>query len=314
MEPGAPLTPVPLDQHGCVAADIPCVRCAYNLRGLPAGQGCPECGRAIALSLRGDALEFRYPPWVARLARGAAWMLTGFGGYLVMGNVGFPLLAALGWWGINGGLLAFAGLAIAGIWQVTSPDPGRPTSLSHTDPRWLARTLLVSGICLACLMYLVREAGNAWGSRMPGFAAALPKVQLTAGVPASVCVFGCLGFLLVHMRGIVLEGPSPRLARQVRILLWVLAAGVGVTMVVDVVQGIWPRTTIMVGPSANWIAQWVGMFRWLGNVLLIIYFLWFVVLLIGYTVVLRRMARLARTNWNIGTIAGTRADLPASGA
>ncbi len=39
--------------------DAPCVHCGYDLRGLPANGRCPECGTAIARSIRGDLLSSR---------------------------------------------------------------------------------------------------------------------------------------------------------------------------------------------------------------------------------------------------------------
>jgi hypothetical protein len=36
--------------------DLPCLTCGYNLRGLPPGSRCPECGLAIAVTLDVDQL------------------------------------------------------------------------------------------------------------------------------------------------------------------------------------------------------------------------------------------------------------------
>ncbi len=283
MEPGASLTPVALDEQGRVAADLPCVRCGYNLRGLPASQGCPECGTTITLSLRGEGLVFRDPAWVARLARGAAWMLAGFGGYIVMGNVGYSLLAGLGPWGVNGGLLAFIAVGIVGIWQIASPDPGGPANPGHADPRWLVRALLVAAVWLTGVVTMLSGKSLA--------------VLLVPGVLAFISLFGCLGALLVHMRRITEKIPSRSIALQMRILLWLLGIAAGMRLVADVVQGIWPSTRIMVGPNMTWAGRWIGTFHDLGNILIIVYYLWFVALLIAFTRVLRRVARQARGNW-----------------
>ncbi|MBI4719376.1 MAG: hypothetical protein HY763_16395 [Planctomycetes bacterium] len=57
------------------ARDVACVHCGYNLRGLATEGLCPECGRAISLSLRGDLLRFSDPAWLERLRLGA-WLLS----------------------------------------------------------------------------------------------------------------------------------------------------------------------------------------------------------------------------------------------
>ncbi len=40
-----------------IARDVSCLTCGYNLRSLLPDQTCPECGAAVAESLRGDQLR-----------------------------------------------------------------------------------------------------------------------------------------------------------------------------------------------------------------------------------------------------------------
>lgn len=61
---------------GRLAADVPCIRCKYNLRSLAPAGHCPECGAPIDASIRSGLLRYADPEWVARLASGATWLLA----------------------------------------------------------------------------------------------------------------------------------------------------------------------------------------------------------------------------------------------
>ena len=51
-----------------VEGEWPCDGCGYNLRGLSADGRCPECGHAVADSLRATSLFHADPRWLRRLA------------------------------------------------------------------------------------------------------------------------------------------------------------------------------------------------------------------------------------------------------
>lgn len=44
----------PPPERKFVEDDQPCVQCGYNLRGVILSGNCPECGKAVTLSLRGE--------------------------------------------------------------------------------------------------------------------------------------------------------------------------------------------------------------------------------------------------------------------
>src|SRR5262249_4094272 len=59
-----------VDARGCVAEDIPCLRCSYNLRGLSPDRACPECGEPLANSVpRGID-----PRWLRLVSLGFAFL------------------------------------------------------------------------------------------------------------------------------------------------------------------------------------------------------------------------------------------------
>lgn len=60
-----------------VASSLPCSRCGYDLKGLPAAGACPECGAPIWRSLKGNLLEYGDRHFLLRLARGSAMVEAG---------------------------------------------------------------------------------------------------------------------------------------------------------------------------------------------------------------------------------------------
>ena len=69
-----------------VAPTILCVRCRYDLKGLASDGPCPECGTPIVRSLSCDRLSHADPRWLARLARGQALITWGLG-LLLLGTI-----------------------------------------------------------------------------------------------------------------------------------------------------------------------------------------------------------------------------------
>src|SRR3954467_11897945 len=101
-----------------------CFRCGYDLRGLPPGGNCPECGLAVERSsVEGDELWHAPPAWLAKLSWGARLVLLapvlGFV-YAAYGRryVNVPWVA-----GFSLAPLAFALMFAAGVWLVTARQP-----------------------------------------------------------------------------------------------------------------------------------------------------------------------------------------------
>jgi hypothetical protein len=76
------------DRSSSVESDIPCARCAYSLRGLPADGVCPECAFSVAESVECSAMALAsalppLPPWLrvyrsAQLAAAATLLAAPF--------------------------------------------------------------------------------------------------------------------------------------------------------------------------------------------------------------------------------------------
>jgi hypothetical protein len=115
-----------IDSDGCIATDLPCSGCEYNLQTLPAFGRCPECGRPIGETLR--SLDLRWAPirWVSGLEFGIicilmahAWLVISLVVVLILGGggaSGLPLLVLF--------LMAVGGvLTLTGTTFLSRPDP-----------------------------------------------------------------------------------------------------------------------------------------------------------------------------------------------
>ena len=67
--------PMPEIAPQMLSEDRACIRCGYNLRGLVDEGNCPECGRPVSDSLRGDVLEHADPQGLDKLRFGCALKL-----------------------------------------------------------------------------------------------------------------------------------------------------------------------------------------------------------------------------------------------
>lgn len=79
-------SPVPLDERGFIAADVPCLGCAYDLRGLAPTGNCPECNAPIASSVSGNLLRLAPVEWLRDLRSGLL--------LLIIATAGVPALIA----------------------------------------------------------------------------------------------------------------------------------------------------------------------------------------------------------------------------
>src|SRR5205809_526522 len=115
---------------GVVSHDLPCRKCAYNLRGLQFAGQCPECGTPVVLSAQSDMLRSSDPRWVSQLAWGAtllfiATLFVILGAAIPYYHFG-PLFRSMS---ITSLISVPAAVAMtAAVWLITQPDPARRDS------------------------------------------------------------------------------------------------------------------------------------------------------------------------------------------
>jgi hypothetical protein len=219
-EPAA--SPAPLDRS------LACVKCGYELRGLFVAGVCPECGLAVADSLRGWMLAYASPAYRARLERGLTLVLIGIGTWILLSIAGWivqvtstrydmtPVIA------IHVATLASTAVSLAGYWWYTEPDPGYTGIEKSGSARRIARTMAVVQAVGAAM----NLAGTLLQPRMgPGMTAG--DTVMMVGMAGGV-LLGYVGFIaqffavMLYTRWIGSRIPDARLRRRARAFMWLL--------------------------------------------------------------------------------------------
>ena len=276
------------DVDSAVAADVPCRKCGYNLRGLPAAGRCPECGSAVGLSVHGDLLRFSDPAWVLKLRRGAKFIVYGvatiFLGLILTVVLAF-VLAELAPQVVPILMSVFAiagyGLILGGTWQLTEPDPSGLGEKEYGTARKIIRAALVIGI-INLLMSLVPSVAVL----PPPVRVAFQIISFAAGIAAVV------GFVaqLHYLRKLSLRIPDPVLADRAQSLKY----GIGIT------HGMLLLLTVMVsiadGPGAGAV-QVLGCLSGVIGLVLLVLFLVYLRLLERLSARFRDEAVVAEQTW-----------------
>lgn len=222
---GAMATEGPAAAHvATIDSDLPCGRCAYNLRGLTAQMTCPECGTPVSRSLQGNWLSLADPDWLNRLRLGVALKLWGMLAALVVGlgaaitmMAGAPpsLITILG---MAGGLLG-----LLAVFLITSPEPTVGSAEDPINLRKVVRASAVVGFAGGAMLQ-----ANPFGGSVP-----VQAICHTLSLAGVVAMFG----EFVYLRRFARRIPNPKLAQQTTTVMWgmvsvqALAAVVGLVAV-----------------------------------------------------------------------------------
>jgi hypothetical protein len=148
--------PVSLDERGTIAADAPCLGCAYNLRGLAPTGNCPECGAPVVFSVGHDVLRFAPVEWMRRTRAGLLLLIIATAGVPTLLAAGFLLLpfdqhtqACV----VAVGLSVLAGIGAWGAFLATARGMGRfATPITESSTRRLARVAAAANGAAALLV------------------------------------------------------------------------------------------------------------------------------------------------------------------
>jgi hypothetical protein len=264
-----------------IVADLPCVRCTYNLRGLSPDGRCPECGQEILLAIYG--LER-----VGRLGGGLAWLQNIARGcktaavcqFLFIPMLLFLVCASLGSTiSVVMCLLWLCGHVLSS-WWITWPRESARATIGETAVRLAARWGGVGVMACAALLVF----GGSFGVTGAHFT-----------VLALGCYVGAQLSLLGYLHRLARSMPAVRLTRLSGHLIWLLPAAFGLPAVLFL-SGFLGAASYPLLLGAGVLAALIGpMFAWQ----------MYVALLLEFGSAFGTAARLA---------ASRRAALPASGA
>lgn len=164
-----------------VKDDRPCRKCGYNLRGLKAGDRCPECGTAVSEAKRkqdryADNMIESPMRYLVVVACGSVAM-----GLALFGSIGLMIAeraASAGWNPLSplivavvGGLIAV--VWVAGVWLATMKRPRgehtiRDVILDSRTLRWVSRGVQLFLPLAIGLRYAATATGADWAAVFAG--------------------------------------------------------------------------------------------------------------------------------------------------
>lgn len=222
-------------RDGLVVENLLCRRCGYSLFRLSAAAACPECGKPIAESLRGDLLAYCDQAYLRSLVRGAT---------LILWSIAFLVLSIF----IMGGAeaaayfiegegrdanrrawattirvvseaattLAGAALTFFGWWLFSAPDLGVHLANPGHRPRRMIRAMSII-IAIIALIEVASAAMDQAGMALHAAAVAL--------ITSIIWLIAWLVHFLAAMNYIMWLAPripSAEVAAKARLYRWLL--------------------------------------------------------------------------------------------
>lgn len=203
---------------GRISAELPCVKCAFILRGLPVSGRCPECGEAIRVTLGATVLD--EPDYARRgledLGTSLKFSIPALLGLLAWAILG-PFIAVLAAGASYLRVSALERLRRAGAFE--SP-PLRPTLRLARQLAWVSA--IFGSIAAVCILH---DAIGKWGQWLsPRWAISLAWMWTFL-----IWAEAILAAMLLRRSAIILQ--VGWLLHAARISFWLVAGGVFVSVV-----------------------------------------------------------------------------------
>ncbi len=206
-----------------VEAGIGCRRCGYELRGLPAGGRCPECGTLVARSLHGDLLRYSDERYLAALHRGVVLILAAVAAQLVLAVLSIVAGISMAWAPAAAAslplLASFAATTVSlvlllGWWLFSAPDP----AFAGTDRGTTARGVVRATVAAEALLAAVGAAADAWSTTAIG----RPMGAMVMAVGAAQLMASAVRFFasMLYLRWLAPRLPNAQVDARAKRLMW----------------------------------------------------------------------------------------------
>jgi len=261
---------IPGSPSAALATDVPCIQCGYNLRGLTSGGQCPECGKTIDESLRGELLRFANADWLRTIQRGISiaiiWAALGIVWKLSDRWIGLHYLSYSVVF-----MLIFSGIAL--IWFAAA------MLITVREPR---TALQSSGVSLR---HLIRT--------LAGVETVVPAIfHFTPGFPSIISIFVIFISILIHVVGLTAmliflrrlaqRIPNAFFERATTPLIWLVILNSALSLFAILTALIYADTG-----SIGLLSFWSALLWWVNSWLKYIVPIWIGLLLLGYRSVLQ---------------------------
>jgi hypothetical protein len=218
-----------------LSGHAPCNACGYDLHGLPLDGTCPECGRLVADSLRGDALRFASPDYLATIRKGIDLYLAMAAAEILLAFASFPVASMVA----KGAgvaqvenLLLMVGVVLSlagsvGFVQFTAPDPALIATEQPRNARRLARVGMIMLIAAGVgrfVHHMLFGGANMTGL-FPGFGLPIARPSIFSLAESLVTAAGFLLFFFGGLRyaaWLFRRVPDLRGVRMCTLYMWLL--------------------------------------------------------------------------------------------
>lgn len=194
-----------------IQQDLACIICRCNLIGQPESANCPQCGRAVSLSLNED-LTRAAPAWLRYQARTMLWLIAlCMYNYRPGGIYGFDSIVT------TLVSVALAGMVAYGCWRLAKPEGNVPASESEAAHQRGLRAAGIGVLITLILIVMTRLPGPTRGM-VPGNVA---QVIDWAAMAALVLANG-LAALRIYKLARRSHPLDPTLVLHAKLILWAL--------------------------------------------------------------------------------------------
>lgn len=150
----------PVNSARFLDRDVACVRCSYNLRGLPTDRNCPECSEPIANSIKGFMLQDASAEYRGKLKLGLSLVLNGILLMIVVmvGSIVLGYFAGSAAWPriiANGVGFLVGCIMLLGYWKYTEPDPGYVIFEQPSSARNVVRIAVAVGAAVSLTQFVL---------------------------------------------------------------------------------------------------------------------------------------------------------------